>query len=292
MDTPTIQNIQDRILGRSDAFELEHRCYNGVCLAAGFGCLSASLLNTALGMPLLVTIITLLTGTVYLWLYVNSRRSPVYQPVLWLYILIGVILLIATWVYNGGINGSDTFVSMVALVAVTVVLKRHRLLVASTVFVPTMSALFLMEYLYPEWILEYSSPGQRFVDLYIAFVVCTAVIFSIIALILQSHGEEKARLNETNRLLEEKMEMLNRSNRELEKAVAKVQTLSGLLPICASCKNIRDDQGYWKQIEGYIAEHSDATFSHGICPSCVKKLYPEEYASMRSTDAEQMDGTP
>jgi hypothetical protein len=48
-----------------------------------------------------------------------------------------------------------------------------------------------------------------------------------------------------------------------------------LLPICAKCKKIRDDQGYWHRLEGYIQEHSDAEFTHGICPECIKKLYPE-----------------
>ncbi len=61
----------------------------------------------------------------------------------------------------------------------------------------------------------------------------------------------------------------------LEEALSKVNTLSGLLPICASCKKIRDDQGYWNQIESYIDLHSDATFSHGICPSCANDLYPD-----------------
>jgi len=61
---------------------------------------------------------------------------------------------------------------------------------------------------------------------------------------------------------------------ELQAALAKVNKLSGLLPICASCKKIRDDKGYWNQIESYIREHSEAEFSHGICPECVKKLYP------------------
>jgi hypothetical protein len=287
-----IHDIQDWLLGSPDTIELEHRCYNGGCLMAGFGCLLASGLNTALGMPPLITVITFLTGTTYLWLYVKSRRSQTYQPVLWLFILIGVILLTSTWIYNAGINGSVTFVSMVALVALTVVLKRHRLFVASTVFLPIMSALFLLEYLYPELILEYKNPQQRFMDVYLTFVVCTAVILSIIALILQSYDEEKKRLNDTNLLLEEKMEMLNRSNLDLENALAKVRTLSGLLPICASCKNIRDDQGYWNQIEGYIQKHSEAKFSHGICPDCTKKLYPEEYAMMQSKDAEQEDETP
>ncbi len=64
---------------------------------------------------------------------------------------------------------------------------------------------------------------------------------------------------------------------ELQSALAEVKTLSGLLPICASCKKIRDDKGYWNQIESYIAKHSDAEFSHSICPDCAKKLYPEFY---------------
>ncbi|MCX8037054.1 MAG: PAS domain S-box protein [Candidatus Sumerlaeia bacterium] len=62
---------------------------------------------------------------------------------------------------------------------------------------------------------------------------------------------------------------------ELKEALAKVKQLSGLLPICASCKNVRDDQGYWTQIEAYIRDHSEADFTHGLCPECMKKLYPE-----------------
>ena len=62
---------------------------------------------------------------------------------------------------------------------------------------------------------------------------------------------------------------------ELQGAIAKIRTLSGLLPICASCKKIRDDKGYWNQIETFIRDHSEAEFSHGICPDCARKLYPD-----------------
>lgn len=62
---------------------------------------------------------------------------------------------------------------------------------------------------------------------------------------------------------------------ELQGALAKIKTLNGLLPICAACKKIRDDQGYWKRIETYIEAHSEAEFTHSICPECEKKLYPE-----------------
>lgn len=62
---------------------------------------------------------------------------------------------------------------------------------------------------------------------------------------------------------------------KLEKAIEEVKKLSGLLPICASCKKIRDDKGYWRQIENYIRDHSEARFSHSICPECCKRLYPD-----------------
>ena len=72
---------------------------------------------------------------------------------------------------------------------------------------------------------------------------------------------------------------------DLQKALAEVKTLSGMLPICSSCKKIRDDKGYWQQIEEYIRDHSEAEFTHGICNDCVEKLYPEIYPKFK----EKMD---
>ncbi|MBF0528516.1 MAG: PAS domain S-box protein, partial [Deltaproteobacteria bacterium] len=68
---------------------------------------------------------------------------------------------------------------------------------------------------------------------------------------------------------------------ELQRTLAEVRTLRGFIPICASCKKIRDDQGFWQQIEQYIQDHSDAHFSHGICPDCAKQLYPEYYRKIK-----------
>ena len=70
---------------------------------------------------------------------------------------------------------------------------------------------------------------------------------------------------------------LKQERDNLQDALAEVKTLSGLLPICAHCKKIRDDKGYWNQIEAYISDHSEADFSHSICPECAKNIYPEFY---------------
>lgn len=70
--------------------------------------------------------------------------------------------------------------------------------------------------------------------------------------------------------------------RELQEAYNKVKTLSGLIPICSHCKKIRDDKGYWNQVEQYITDHTDAVFSHGICPDCMQKLYPDTFLNLKT----------
>jgi hypothetical protein len=87
--------------------------------------------------------------------------------------------------------------------------------------------------------------------------------------------ERTAELAGANERLDEELTRRKKLIARLEEAMADVKKLSGLLPICASCKKIRDDKGSWQVLESYIADHSEADFSHGICPDCIKKLYPE-----------------
>ncbi|HMC66954.1 MAG TPA: response regulator [Gemmataceae bacterium] len=84
-------------------------------------------------------------------------------------------------------------------------------------------------------------------------------------------GELQARLQVGRRIVELQRGLADRV-RELEAALARVQQLQGLLPICAWCKRIRDDQNYWHQVETYLAKHSEVRFSHGICPDCEQNM--------------------
>ena len=82
-------------------------------------------------------------------------------------------------------------------------------------------------------------------------------------------------LKRANEELEHVIDQRDKTILSLEKAIKEVKRLQGILPICAKCKKIRDDTGYWNKVESYIQEHSEAEFSHGICPECMKELYPE-----------------
>ena len=93
------------------------------------------------------------------------------------------------------------------------------------------------------------------------------ILKSKVKIFLQLYNQEK-QLQKHEKQLEI---MVN----DLQKSLAKIQTLEGFVPICASCKKIRDDKGYWNQIEEYIRARTNAEFTHSICPECVKKLYPE-----------------
>jgi DNA-binding response OmpR family regulator len=87
-------------------------------------------------------------------------------------------------------------------------------------------------------------------------------------------GELCARI-EVGRRMVEMQGALAAKIEELRQALDKIKTLRGIIPICANCKKIRNDWGYWSQVEVYVRDHTEAEFSHSICPKCVKELYPE-----------------
>jgi hypothetical protein len=105
-------------------------------------------------------------------------------------------------------------------------------------------------------------------EIFIAFIILTIGmgIFSF-----RRWREHVREHSELVRLMVEKEKMIV----ELQEASEKIKILKGFLPICSHCKKIRDDEGYWQQVEKYISEHSEAIFSHGICPTCLQEHYSE-----------------
>ena len=101
----------------------------------------------------------------------------------------------------------------------------------------------------------------------VVFIIALGLLLSIIVILFI----ENKTISKRKQVEKEREKLIA----ELQDAATKIKTLSGLLPICSSCKKIRDDKGYWKQIESYIRDHSEAEFTHSMCPICAKKFYPE-----------------
>ena len=115
------------------------------------------------------------------------------------------------------------------------------------------------------------------------FLLASLPFILLLAHVYRAHTADLKRLNAELRAHKDTLEIqvqertadLRKETERLQEALANVRTLSGLIPICAHCKKIRDDKGYWNQLELYIQQNSDALFSHGLCPDCVQQLYPE-----------------
>ena len=115
------------------------------------------------------------------------------------------------------------------------------------------------------------------------FLLACLPFILLLAHVYRAHTSDLKRLNAELRAHKDNLEIqvqqrtaeLRQETERLQEALANVRTLSGLIPICAHCKKIRDDKGYWNQLEIYIQKNSDALFSHGLCPDCVQQLYPE-----------------
>ncbi len=123
--------------------------------------------------------------------------------------------------------------------------------------------------------------GERFVSTDEVFVRRDGSVFPIAAVSspIFENGKVVASVTAFRDISEQKELEKDRDQLILSyrEALERVKTLKGLIPICSSCKKIRNDSGYWGQLEAYISEHSDAEFSHGMCPECAQKLYPEYY---------------
>ena len=115
------------------------------------------------------------------------------------------------------------------------------------------------------------------------FLLAILPFIILLSILFYAHARELKGLNaqllvhkeHLEELVQERTQALRNETQRLQEALANVRALRGLIPICAACKKIRDDKGYWNQLEKYIQMNSDAEFSHSLCPDCIRLLYPD-----------------
>ena len=156
--------------------------------------------------------------------------------------------------YPGGLSTSSPVIAFIN--------KPIYLLLSVVVAVFVLEALIMLLLMY---LPPLSALQETFLDSTLLSIIVFPVLYVLVFRPIRIHIDLRCRAEE------EKDALID----ELRKAIDEVKTLRGIIPICASCKKIRDGEGFWQQVEDYIGSHSDAVFSHGICQECEKKLYPD-----------------
>ena len=182
-------------------------------------------------------------------------------------LVVGDTALTTAIIYLSGNASSDLYITyflIVLIAAFTTSLKQ--LIGLSTVLCLAYGALLFLD-------LNQTGSVSESHLLRIPILLIMAIFYGVFAEMVRKERRQKAGLIDYIAALKQAEDERERLIRQLQEALASIKTLRGLLPICYSCKQIRDDKGYWNQIETYIHDHTDANFTHGICPACASKLY-------------------
>ena len=215
----------------------------------------------------LVIVVLLLVITILMFLPARVLEHNWFTGTL----VVGDTALTTTIIYLSGNASSDLYVTYFLIVLIAAFTTSLKQLIG-------LSSILCLAYggiLYFE--LNQSGSVDESHLLRIPILLIMAAFYGVFAEMVRKERKQKAGLIDYIAALKQAEEERERLIGELQEALASIKTLSGLLPICYSCKQIRDDKGYWNQIEAYIGKHTEAEFTHGICPACAKALYPDLY---------------
>lgn len=225
-----------------------------MCLIAGFfACAIITPSDLLEHLPLLLSGGVFLFGLVFVGMFYLANRRGIYTY-RFSSVLIMALLNFA-WFFNGGSQGPTQMIFFSAAIVYTVIFVGVTRWVFLCFFVINFTSLYYVEYAYPRWIIPYDNPIVRVQDFMITvpsvIVMCTLMILAVLGAYEADHRK------------------LAQSKSDMEAKLAEIRVLKGLLPVCAACKKIRTKQGDWIQMEVYIERHSQASFSHGLCPDCM-----------------------
>lgn len=212
--------------------------------------------NIFFGITPLLTGLAALFGLACAGLCALSRRG--HQLPGTLAALFAALLNIA-WFLGGGSQGSVVMWFFVASVLFVIIFRGRTRALVLTSFLANAMLLYWIDLRQPSLIAPPATAGERFVDLVSGFALSALTCVLLVGGVLAAYNREQRRLEEVNRAL--------------ERSLAEVKTLRGLLPVCAWCQRIRDDAGDWQPMAVYLEERTSMT--HGICPACLEKHFDE-----------------
>jgi hypothetical protein len=239
--------------------DMEHRLFQVICLSASiFTLLIVIPVNLIEGLPALLNATLFVFALVSLAFYAASIKG---HHLMKTFTALVAPMLDLCWFTDGGSQGSIGMFFFAGAMISSFLMRGVKRWLFLGGFILNVMLLLTLDYLHPEWSIPFHSPMDRYLDLVAGFLVCISGCMLMIWVVVTSYDEERKKLSSLNR--------------ELQRTLDEVKTLQGLLPICGWCKKVRSDEGLWTQVEHYLAERTDLSFTHGLCPECAKEHFQE-----------------
>ncbi|MGL1903439.1 MAG: hypothetical protein OCC49_14975 [Fibrobacterales bacterium] len=262
----------DFLAGDEKNVPLERRGLNVIIFAAGILCTVLVLEAIVLQWEGVTLGITLWMSFMLWTLYYIARTTKQNSWLAWVYLGVHASGILVDWFLVAGNVGIAPMVFVGFAVLVPIITKRTQLLKGVILLVAVYTSLFLGTIVF-DVVGHKATDVMHVQETLIEMGMVATCMFVVTFVAIQSYRSAHLRSYTLNYDLELK-------NLQLQKAVDEIKTLQGIIPICSCCKKIRSEGGAWDQIEHYISKHSDASFSHGVCPDCLKSEYPHIHERM------------
>jgi hypothetical protein len=238
---------------------IRERIFQFMCLIASFfAIVIVTPTNILERLPYALTVGIFCFGAAFFAMYWLARKRGIYTYKL--SSLLALALLDFSWFLDGGSQGPVALILFSATMFYTVLFSGLTRWVFLSGYGINILALYYAESRFPSLVAPYISRNLRLQDIALTVPAAVAMCALMMTAVLGAYDAERTRLA--------------RSQDELKSRLSEIRTLRGLLPICAGCKKIRTSDGEWVQMERYIVQHSDAEFSHGLCPQCMAIYLP------------------
>jgi len=262
-----IQRVFNNLFGDSERISLENRIFNTVMFFISLTGIATVIYGVIIDDNIYQIFISSLCAIIPGFCYIYSIRNRNFRKLITPANIYFYVALTAAWFVTNGVHGSLPFFFFLLVTYGNIFIKNP-----FRFYVPFIIAsiiiMLIIEYYYPFLFIKYDNRLQEFLDVGISLVLCLVINGSIIHFVFREYFRERF-------LKDEILKQTIKDKEIIDKAFKEIRILRGFLPICANCKKIRDGEGSWKDLEEYIPMHSEAQFSHSICPVCVKELYPD-----------------
>ncbi len=266
-------SVLKKVLGPSQEFSLASQIFNAVTFSATVAASFIFVTDIIIGLEPRFYIFSFSAALVFGIIYSIARKGKNQQLLLWLFVFCVLLIIVYDWYFLGGLTGASMIFSLAFVVTLPMMMSGLQKYVASLLMACVGSGMFLTELFNPGLVWEYNERTQHLTDIYFTTLIMGIGIALLVSMVVRNYHAQQEKIKALNVNLAEINNRLEKRNIDLEQALEEVKVLKGIVPICSSCKKVRDDKGYWNQIENYIKTHTGANLSHGICPDCAAKLY-------------------